>query len=708
MNDEQSAPERLPPADPSSAPRAERSDERIIHRGPMRRWLISPEIGALIGAVVVWLFLWGNGETFGTAGTTLNWLDVAAPYGIMATAVALLMIGGEFDLSAGVMTGASAMIIGLFSRFYTGSGVHIALGIAAAFAAAIAIGWFNGYMVNRTGLPSFIITLASFFVMRGLMLVLSKRLAEKVYVDQIKDQRGAAGFGTWIAHEWILTEFPGRDPLFVALTILGGALITYGLLELSFTARARPSSDGIAILASGLVVCFGGFVGLLRSDGVAANFGFGLLTAFGALGAVLGLARVRWEPHKGDRVRHRLESGTMFRAYVGVLGMTLACAVHIPFDRNERRAVLSWIAPGIRPFVVGAAALMGLSLGLKTLLQSRRGGKATKNVVGPVLMAFYVALLLMTLTTSALQLATVQAVRAMAMILLGTGGVAMMLTARGRAAKYDQRWQVAFGLAAAAGLVAIGQVTRGDATAIRFRTVLPTGLVLIAAILTVNTLLEFLMEKRTYGEPGADRRGRRLLVAGGLSIIAGAAVRLLYSNASPSRAAKLREAGLPVPQNVLRQTVLWWILVAALGAYVLARTQWGNWIFAVGGNKDASRAVGVPADRVKIGLFMVVSLCGALSGTLIALRYGTVQADQGTGLEFEFIIAAVVGGCLMTGGYGSVVGASLGAAILAMSTTGFQTVIGWNGDGRYAFLGAVLLVAVLVNTYTRKKAQEAR
>ena len=149
----------------------------------------------------------------------------------------------------------------------------------------------------------------------------------------------------------------------------------------------------------------------------------------------------------------------------------------------------------------------------------------------------------------------------------------MMLTARGRAAKYDQSWQVAFGLAAAAGLVAIGQVTRTDATAIRFRTVLPTGLVLMAVILMVNTLLEFLMEKRTYGEPGADRRGRRLLVAGGLSIIAGAAVRLLYSNASPSRAAKLREAGLPVPQNVLRQTVLWWILVAALGAYVLAKTQ---------------------------------------------------------------------------------------------------------------------------------------
>ena len=95
----------LPAATPTSGGGP---DERIAHRGPLRKWLISPEIGALIGAVVVWLFLWGNGETFGTAGTTLNWLDVAAPYGIMATAVAVLMIGGEFDLSSGVLTGATA------------------------------------------------------------------------------------------------------------------------------------------------------------------------------------------------------------------------------------------------------------------------------------------------------------------------------------------------------------------------------------------------------------------------------------------------------------------------------------------------------------------------------------------------------------------------------------------------------------------------
>src|SRR5258705_12079666 len=76
-------------------------DERISHRGPMRRWPISPQIRALIGAFVVWTFLWGNGDTFGTAGTTLKWLDVAAPHRITATAIPLLIVRGGFDLSSG-------------------------------------------------------------------------------------------------------------------------------------------------------------------------------------------------------------------------------------------------------------------------------------------------------------------------------------------------------------------------------------------------------------------------------------------------------------------------------------------------------------------------------------------------------------------------------------------------------------------------------
>jgi simple sugar transport system permease protein len=353
--------------------------------------------------------------------------------------------------------------------------------------------------------------------------------------------------------------------------------------------------------------------------------------------------------------------------------------------------------------------VIGLGLTARSMLPSLRERIRAANVLKLVFFGLYGSLVLGALTISAFQLTTVQALRAMGMLLLGTGGVALLLLARSHAAKaHNRSMQLVLGGLASAALVLMALVIRVDSTATRFRTQLTAALIVAATLLLANTLLEFLMEKRAYGSPTADRTGRRLQVVGALIAVLGVIIRLIYTNYTDAQAAALRAASKPVPQNVLRETVVWWLIVAAVGAYVLAKTKWGNWIFAVGGNKDASRAIGVPANRVKIGLFVVVGLCAALSGTLVALRYGTVQADQGAGLEFEFIIAAVVGGCLMTGGYGSVIGASLGAAILAMSTTGFQTVKGWNSDARYAFLGGVLLVAVLVNNYIRKKAQEAR
>jgi simple sugar transport system permease protein len=686
-------------------------DERIAHRGPMRRWLISPEIGALIGAIVVWAFLWGNGETFGTAGTTLNWLDVAAPYGVMATAIALLMIGGEFDLSSGVMTGGSAMIIGLMSRFFTGTGMHIGYAILAAFAAAAAVGWFNGFMVNKTGLPSFIITLASFFVMRGLMLVLSKRLAQKVYVDQIKDQRGAKSFQQWIAHEWRLTEFAARDKIYLVAVILGVGLFIYGLLEQSFVRRASVSPIGLGVLGIGSAAAVGGFLGLHNSDGVSKNVMFGLIASVGLVIAIVGLALARWQTRSkrlSPEPKGSMSQSALLRAGLGVAGVAVACLVHIPFDRKERRAVLTWISSGVRPIIAVLAALIGIGFAVRAMLPSLRDRVRASSVLTIVLFSLYAGLVVMALAVSVLQLTTVQALRAICMVLLGCGGIAMLLNARGHAGKVSKTAQLSIGVVTAISMVVLGLVSRADSSAQRFRVVLPVVLVLGAAFLLANSLLEFLMLKRTNGVPAADRLARRLQLLGGVAVVFGVCIRLLYTNFTPAHAQALRDAGKPVPTNVLRETVLWWLLVAAIGTYVLAKTRWGSWIFAVGGNKDAARAVGVPTNRVKIALFVVVALCGALSGTLVALRYGTVQADYGSGLEFEFIIAAVVGGCLMTGGYGSVIGATLGAAILAMSSTGFQTVKGWNSDGRYAFLGGVLLVAVLVNTYTRKKALEAR
>jgi simple sugar transport system permease protein len=156
-----------------------------------------------------------------------------------------------------------------------------------------------------------------------------------------------------------------------------------------------------------------------------------------------------------------------------------------------------------------------------------------------------------------------------------------------------------------------------------------------------------------------------------------------------------------------RITVIWWVVITILATWVLSRTRVGNWIFGVGGDQVAARNVGVPVSRVKIGLFMTTSMAAALVGIMIALRLSSVQASQGVGEEFTYIIAAVVGGCLLTGGYGSAVGAAIGALIIGMAFIGIQF-SGWDTDWRFLFLGVILLLAVLVNNFVRRSAEGAR
>jgi simple sugar transport system permease protein len=156
-----------------------------------------------------------------------------------------------------------------------------------------------------------------------------------------------------------------------------------------------------------------------------------------------------------------------------------------------------------------------------------------------------------------------------------------------------------------------------------------------------------------------------------------------------------------------RISFLWWIAITILATWILARTRVGNWIFGVGGDAVAARNVGVPVARVKIGLFMGTSMAAALAGIMIATTLSSVQASQGVGEEFSYIIAAVVGGCLLTGGYGSAIGAAIGALIIGMAFIGIQF-SGWDTDWRYLFLGVILLIAVLVNNFVRRSAEGAR
>ncbi|MCG5213666.1 ABC transporter permease [Streptosporangium sp. KLBMP 9127] len=337
-------------------------DERVADTGRLRRMLIRPELGAVVGAIVVFAFFASQSATFRSVDGVANWLDPASTLGIMAVAVALLMIGGEFNLSAGVLTGTTGLIlVTLATRF----GWNVWAAMLAGLAVALLVGFLNGLIVVRTRLPSFIVTLGTFLMLQGINLGVTKALTGTVQVS-----------------------------------------------------------------------------GLRRADGF-----------------------------------------------------------------ESARAVL-----------------------------------ADSVTIG------------------------------------GTG---------------------------------------------------------------------------------------------------------------------------------FRVAILWWIAVTVLATWVLMRTRAGNWIFAVGGDDRAARAVGVPAERTKILLFMTTAGAAWLVGSILALRFTSVQANAGLGQEFIYIIAAVIGGCLLTGGYGSAVGAAIGAVIFGMADKGI-VFAGWDADWFKFFLGAMLLLATLANRLVRRYAEEVR
>ena len=338
------------------------SDERIAQSSMLSTLLKRPEIGALVAAVVIFAFFALTTDAFATASGASTWLRSASTIGIMAVAVALLMIGGEFDLSAGAMTGFTGLTVGILCTQY---GLNIWVAILVALALALVVGFVNGVMVMRTGLPSFIVTLGTFFVLQGLNLALTKALT-------------------------------------------------------------------------------------------------------------------------------------------------------------------------------GQVAIQGMS-------------------------------------------------------------------------------QVPF-----------------------------------------------------YEQPKA--------VFGSSVSIAGGAV---------------------------FASVWWWLAVTAVATWVLLRTRVGNWIFAVGGAQVSARQVGVPVFKTKVGLFMTTSAAGWLVGMLLLFTTSTVQSNTGVGQEFIYIICAVVGGCLLMGGYGSAIGAAFGALIYGMANQGI-VYSGWDNNWLRAFLGIMLLGAVLLNEWVRKRAEMSR
>jgi len=358
-----------PKADPTPP-----QDERIGQHARLAGILRRPEVGAAVAALIIFLYFSFTTSAFAQPAGASTWIFTASSFAIMAVAVALLMIGGEFDLSAGVMTGFTGLVTGVMMTHW---GVNVWIAIVVSLAAALAIGFLNGLMVMKTGLPSFIVTLGTFFVLRGVDLAVTKLIINQVSVVNFKEATG-------------------------------------------YDAGAQ---------------LFGSYVKIDLS----------------------------WLP---------------------------------------------WADPG-----------------------------------------------------------------------------------------------------------------RGTLT--------------------------------------------------------------IYS------------------------ATFWALAVVIIATWVLQRTRVGNWIFAVGGAQTSARQVGVPVFATKIGLFMTTAFAGWLVGMLSLFKTTTAQSTTGVGQEFVYIICAVVGGCLLTGGYGSAVGAALGALIYGMVGQGI-VYAGWDSDWLYTFLGVMLLGAVLVNNWVKSRAEAVR
>jgi simple sugar transport system permease protein len=237
------------------------------------------------------------------------------------------------------------------------------------------------------------------------------------------------------------------------------------------------------------------------------------------------------------------------------------------------------------------------------------------------------------------------------------------------------------------------------------RTRLPSFIVTLAGLFVLRGLtlaLTRLITNRTQVSGLGDHVANDWLAP----LFSGQVLQGLFRWAGQHGLLALRSDGLPFASGV-PISIVWWLGITAVATWVLLRTRFGNWIFASGGDPVAARNVGVPVSRVKIVLFVAMSMVAALFAAIQVLDAGSADTLRGQQKEFEAIIAVVVGGTLLTGGYGSAIGAAFGALIFGTVQMGiFYT--GADTDWFKVFMGIMVLIAVLVNNFIRRRVTEAR
>src|SRR5438132_5200236 len=198
-----------------------RPDERLVRVGVLTRLLTRPDIGALLGAVAVFLafgYFARAVNWLGDPGIAAGWTDQAAQYGIIAVPVALLMIGGEFDLSAGVMIGSCGLLLGYLT---THAGLNVWPAILIVLAFGVAVGLVNGLTVVKTKLPSFIVTLATFFVLQGVNAAGTLKLTGTTAIENIDSASGFSSARHLFASDLTQYAFKAKVICGIGIHLLG-------------------------------------------------------------------------------------------------------------------------------------------------------------------------------------------------------------------------------------------------------------------------------------------------------------------------------------------------------------------------------------------------------------------------------------------------------------------------------------------------------
>ncbi|MDE0701366.1 MAG: hypothetical protein OXH61_11700 [Acidimicrobiaceae bacterium] len=674
-------------------------DERLAYRGVFTRMLVRPEIGAVIGSAAIWLFFWAVSEQFGTAGGLSGVLDVSATLGIMAVAVALLMIGGEFDLSSGAATGALGIVTILLVKDIGelgGAGLSLFIAIPLSFVVAMALGWYNGTVVERTGLPSFIVTLATFFVLRGFKLGFSKLTIDNISVGRIDEGHGFDFWHPIFAGVWVRNEhvWDTRDVVYTIGILLGLALFVLAIYEGNYLRKKEMNPAGLLMFIAGVAGTVFGVVLMHYTSGVSDDIISGLVIAASMILGFIGVALWRYEPIAGDNSIH-LDSRVLELAGLGIVVIVIGvvCALVVDVDGQQTildrlPVVVEWLITVATLALTGAIAWRrsgGGTSGSEQRMALFQAGRA--GLVGAISM---LAFMFMT---------TEQGLRAILFVGLSTTGLILLAMAALRARKSSPLSGSLILALNSLVIAALALFIQAESGHPKFRTEIFSVMMFGAALVLAWALVSSHYQQRKAADHDADRLSTLLSAAGLVAVLVGLISRLLWTTTTEN------ESGVAFAS--FRMSVLWFIAVTAVATFVLGRTKFGSWIFAVGGNKEAARQVGVPAAKTKTQLFMIVSGAAWLVGLLLAFRLQTLQSGTGNGLEFEYIIAAVVGGTALTGGYGSVLGAAIGAFIMAMSKQGIGLAL-WNSDWRFAFLGVILLGAVMANNFIKAKAEAVR